>query len=200
MRTACSHKIDGHWSLSAALTGATGTILVLEKLEGSESRMLPSSWVVSVVQEKKPRWQENSTPAQDLINPPLGRAGLVRVPDPEVSLMAEASLNLARDTDYMQGYSPDEVVFFATAATTNQASKLNLPIRSAVKMERLVSVGVNSTVFHHGEFTVPLEKERAGGEFEVLQRENTRTGSTTISKPSKKELTYYLDCRLIERR
>lgn len=199
LRSSFHHKIDGQWSLSAALTGANGTILILEKLVGQDFKLTPPAWVMGVLHEKEPGRMSTSSPAQDLIKPPLGRAGMVRLPDPEITLQAVASLDLAKDTDYMEGYSKDLVRFSASAATANPALKLKIPWRGSVKMERLASIGMKSTVAHHGEFTVPLEKPRAGGEFEVLQRDNTRSGSTTHSKPSKKKPSYYLDCRLIEK-
>lgn len=199
LRTSFHHKIDGQWSLSAAITGASGTILILEKLVGRDFKVTPPVWVMGVLHEKKPGRMGPSSPVQDLIRPPLGRAGMVRVPDPEITLEAVASLDLAKDTDYMEGYSKDLVSFSASAATANPALRLKFPVRGSVKLERLASIGVKSTVTHHGEFTVPLEKPRDGSEFEVLQRDNTRSGSTTRSNPSKKKPSYYLDCRLIEK-
>ncbi|MBK1828079.1 hypothetical protein [Haloferula rosea] len=197
LKSSFHHKIDGQWSLSAALTGAKGTILILEKLVGRDLEPTPPVWVMGVLHEKKPGRLGNSSPVQDLINPPLGRAGMVRVSDPGITLQAVAGLDLAKDTDYMEGYSKDFVGFSASAATDNPALKLKLPVRGSVEMERLVSVGVKSTVSHHGKFTVPVEKPRAGEEFEVVQRDNTRRGTTTYSNPSKKKPSYYLDCRMI---
>lgn len=191
------HKLDAKWSLSAALTGANGTILILEKLVGSESTPEPSSWVVGVLHEKKPGRAGQSSVVQDLIKSPLGRAGMVRVPNSRTTLQAMAGLDLAKDTDYMEGYSKNLVSFSASAPTEKPTLKLKLPVRGSVKMERLVGTGVKSTVSHHGTFTVPLEGPQAGGDFDVLQRDNTRSGSTTRSAPSKKKPTYYLDCRLI---
>ena len=199
LRTQFHHRIDDQWSLSAALSGPKGTILVLEKLVDGKTTPKPASWVFQVLREKEPGRMGRASVEQDLIKSPLNRAALLRVPDPETTIASVASLDLARDTDYMEGYSKDLVSFNATAASENKRLKLKYPIRGTVRMERLVDVGMKSTVSHHGEHTVPLKEPAAGEEFEVLQRNNQREGQTTRSVPSGKKSKYYLDCRLITR-
>lgn len=184
------HLLHDHWTLSAGLRTPKGALFVFEKLSETDAGASDPKWMVSSLSEKRSSSLRADTASAIFLNSPMGRAGLVRIPDSE-SFGASAEFDDAVHTSYSQGFSVSSAAFQAWRPKEDPQLKLKFPERSGVDMNLVVEQGTNRLTAHSAKHVMPIEKIPSVGGFVALQRDNTRQGTTTRSAPSQKEKPEY---------
>jgi len=200
------HQPSPHWTLAGGVATPKGAIFVFEMLRGGDPVPNKPGWVISCLLDKKPGNNDKSA-INAMERPPIGRAAILRVAEPQTLSSAtddkrrireSVKFNQGLATGYDRGFSESFVEFVVEPQRTIEDENQTKPVGARAILDLIDSRIPSGHVTHELAMGMPLEEDYNTVSAEATYREKTREGTRTSSIPSKsKKPAYHLQSFLL---